>query len=517
MKTKSSLRLPFFNLPVLICFALFWTLAICAYASTITVTTTNDSGPGSLRQALVDANDSDTIAFAVTGTIGLTSGELAIDKNVTITGPGPDRLAVSGSFSTFRVFHIMPGRTVNIEGLTVTFGFAQFDVGGGILNDHAILTLTNCSVATNGAFYGGGGIYNDGAKGSATLTIIDSSVTGNGVGGSSPADGGGIYNNGAAILTISNSTISGNSAIGDLELSGGGGGIAGGGTIINSTIAGNHAALQGGGIEGGGTIINCTIRNNSAGGGENNRPGIGGGIYGGGTITNCTISGNSVFGNPFKGGGAGGGICSFGATIVNSTVSDNTVAYGDGGAIYNNGALTLGNNTFSNNSATQGGGISNGNLGSIGISNTILDGGATGENIFNQGGTISSAGYNLSSDDGGGYLSGPGDQINTDPLLGPLQDNGGPTFTHELLAGSPAIDAGDPSFTPPPWYDQRGPAFYRLRNNRIEIGSFEVQEGPAVTPTPTPTPTPTATPTPTPRPAPTTRPQPTPLPRPTPR
>jgi len=72
-----------------------------------------------------------------------------------------------------------------------------------------------------------------------------------------------------------------------------------------------------------------------------------------------------------------------------------------------------------------------------------------------------------------------------------LQDNGGPTQTHALLPGSPAIDAGDPSFVPPPWYDQRGPNFYRLRNDRIDIGSFEVQEGPAVTPTPTPRPAPT--------------------------
>ena len=62
------------------------------------------------------------------------------------------------------------------------------------------------------------------------------------------------------------------------------------------------------------------------------------------------------------------------------------------------------------------------------------------------GGTVTSLGYNLSSDDGGGYLTGPGDQINTDPLIGPLQDNGGPTFTHALLPGSPAIDAGDPNF-----------------------------------------------------------------------
>src|SRR3954452_8405809 len=63
-------------------------------ANTITVTNTNDSGPGSLRQALADANDGDTINFAVTGTIGLTSGELVIDKSITIAGPGSDQLTL---------------------------------------------------------------------------------------------------------------------------------------------------------------------------------------------------------------------------------------------------------------------------------------------------------------------------------------------------------------------------------------------------------------------------------------
>ena len=92
------------------------------------------------------------------------------------------------------------------------------------------------------------------------------------------------------------------------------------------------------------------------------------------------------------------------------------------------------------------------------IGNTILNRGASGVNIYSNGdGIVTSLGYNLSSDDGGGILTGPGDQINTDPLLGPLQDNGGPTFTHALLPGSPAIDAGDPNFTPPPFFDQRGP------------------------------------------------------------
>ena len=123
--------------------------------------------------------------------------------------------------------------------------------------------------------------------------------------------------------------------------------------------------------------------------------------------------------------------------------------------------------------------------------NTILNAGASGENIINDGGTVTSHGYNLASDDGSGELNGPGDQINTDPLLGPLQDNGGSTFTHALLKGSPAIDAGDPSFTPPPSHDQRGPCYYRVfgRSRRIDIGSVETQPRPRC-PTPRPRPTP---------------------------
>src|SRR5206468_11718407 len=108
---------------------------------------------------------------------------------------------------------------------------------------------------------------------------------------------------------------------------------------------------------------------------------------------------------------------------------------------------------------------------------------------------------------------------NTDPMLGPLQDNGGPTFTNALLPDSPAINAGDPSFTPPPFFDQRGPGFDRVASGRIDIGSFEVQ-GPTPTPTPTaspiPTPTPTATARPTATPRVTPRPPPTPRLRPIP-
>src|SRR5207302_3916995 len=101
--------------------------------------------------------------------------------------------------------------------------------------------------------------------------------------------------------------------------------------------------------------------------------------------------------------------------------------------------------------------------GMLDIGNTLLKAAASGVNLeIGKLATVTSHGYNVCSDNGGGFLNGPGDQINTEPMLGPLQDNGGPTFTHALLPGSPAIDAGDPSFTPPPYYDQRGPVFWRV-------------------------------------------------------
>ena len=94
------------------------------------------------------------------------------------------------------------------------------------------------------------------------------------------------------------------------------------------------------------------------------------------------------------------------------------------------------------------------------------------------------------------YLSRTGDQINTNPLLGPLQDNGGPTFPHALLPGSPAIDVGNPNFRSPP-YDQRGCPFDRVFNGRIDISSFETQPPHrpcAATPRPRQTPAPRPTP-----------------------
>jgi hypothetical protein len=455
-------------------------MALLAHGATITVTNTNDSGAGSLRQALIDASDGDTISFAVAGTIGLTSGELLVDKSITISGPGAGSLAMDGN-ATSLVFHIGSGKTVTISGLTITNGT------GGISNDNATLTLGNCTISGNS----GVGISN-GWYDYSTLTLSNCTVTGNSGDGISNFTG-----SGESYLQISDSVVSGNS----------GGGISNG-----AYYEGSSAGIQ---------ITNCTISGNSGVGIYNT--GYNGGA--GGEITNSTISDNGG-GISNIGSGVGGGA---GLTLSNCTISGNSSVgiYNQGGCCTSSGAgVDISNSTLSGNS---GGGIANGAPQGGWIRNTVFKAGAAGENIVNySGATIISLGYNLSSDNGGGVLTGPGDQINTDPMLGPLQDNGGPTFTHELLIGSPAIDAGDPNFTPPPFYDQRGPDFYRVMNGRIDIGSFEVQSGPPPTPTPTPTATPTPTPTPTltatatatptptstPTPTPTTTPRPHPTPRP---
>lgn len=158
-------------------------------------------------------------------------------------------------------------------------------------------------------------------------------------------------------------------------------------------------------------------------------------------------------------------------TINNSTLSSNSFA-----GIFNDGTatITITNSTLSDNE------VANISIlaGNLSIGNTIFKAAASGINLnIGKPATVTSLGYNVSSDDAGGFLLGLGDQLNIEPMLGPLHDNGGPTFTHALLPDSPAIDAGDPNFTPPPFYDQRGPVFWRVRNERIDVGSFEVQAG----------------------------------------
>jgi predicted outer membrane repeat protein len=349
-------------------------------------------------------------------------------------------------------------------------------VSGTILLTSGELQITT-SVTIDGA--GAGSLAVDGNGTFRVFDNLTSGVTISGftiTNGSAPGgNGGGIFHEGgnAATLRISDCVVSGNSA----DFGSGIFNLNGAVTVNNCTISGNVAASSGGGID------------NSASDGAANL-----------TITSSTISDNSATANDGGGilnGAAGTTLSTASLSIINSTLSGNS-ATGNGGAIANsadalpNGArATITNSTFSDNSATvDGGGIYNNASGEFEIGDTILNAGSSGATIFNTG-RATSLGYNLSSDDGGGVLTGTGDLINTDPVLGPLQDNGGPTFTHALLPGSPAIDAGDPAFVPPPNFDQRGPGFARVVNGRIDIGSFEVQV--AGTPTPSPTASPTAT------------------------
>ena len=169
MQKKHTAQSVFFNLFPRICMAVVCAGAISAHADIITVTNTNDSGPGSLRQALRVAIDGDTINFAVTGTIVLTSGGLPVNENVMISGPGKDQLSIDGN-QALLVFGIFPDKTATISGLSIRNGQA------GIWNEHGTLTVSNCAVSGNSEI----GLFNDGVP--SVLTVNNCDVSGNSFG-----------------------------------------------------------------------------------------------------------------------------------------------------------------------------------------------------------------------------------------------------------------------------------------------------------------------------------------------
>jgi hypothetical protein len=300
-------------------------------------------------------------------------------------------------------------------------------------------------------------------------------------------------------------------------------------TVTNCAISGNWAD-QGGGIYNGGSmqIASSTVSDNFIGRVFSQQTGLGGAIYNGETldISNSTITGNTAAGT-LQSGGIGGSIFNDGTLAIGNTTISGNLAGGTGafpgvggGIAIGHGNVVIRNSTINGNAADgpSGSGFG-GNVfiaeGTLEIGNTILKTDSDA-NIFNFGnqGAIISDGYNLSNDNGAGYLTAAGDQINTDARLGPLQNNGGPTFSHSLLADSPAINAGNPNFNlnnfqPPQIYDQRRPGFDRVKNGRSDIGAFEMQTA-SIRPTPPPTPTPRPTPPPSPTPPPPPTPSPTP-------
>ena len=396
---------------LLIFLATFWAWSGTAQGASLDVTKTADTDDEvcdadcSLREAIEAAISGDTINIPI-GTYTLTIGtQLTIDKDLTLNGAGSGdtviQAATSSADATSRVLSITGG-TVSISGVTVQNGNTS-DNGGGISNS-GTLTLNNSTVSDNTATDGGGGIYN---WISGTLTLADS-------------------------------TISGNSA--EFHLGGGIFNFLGNALLVNSIVTENWASASGGIYSEAGsvTLTNSTISSNTAD--------SGGGIYapsGIMTLTTSTISGNSA---SFQGGGIFNS--EFGImTLTNSTISANSASFYGGGIDIFGGTLTLNNSTvISNTAGFDGGGIRIFVAGTIQLVNTIVavNSAATGLDCF---GSPTSLGYNLIGDDTDcGYTAATGDLVGDgtdpiDPLLSPLQDNGGPTETHALLAGSPAIDA----------------------------------------------------------------------------
>jgi len=429
------------------------------------------TGPNGLKASITSSNTNgqdDTIELATNGTYVLTTRDNGLNGLPAIAPDGGHKLTIHGNGATimrstsgvptFRIFYVNSGANLTLDHLLLSNGNPGASHGGAIYNDgetnNVSLTITNCSLTGNSGDYGGA-IFNDGYQDpnfpahTATLTVANSSFSGN-----AAQHGGAIWNeSGGIIMNVSYSSFSQNTAspnsAGAIQVDGSAGTITA--SITNSTFSQNSAGDFGGAIsvDGNGgfdffgnpvggsatlTITDCTFDQNSAHRFSPTSSGFGGAI---------AMDGSN------SGGGSGHAL----VTVTNCTFNLN-LAQIDGDAIYvsQTGAGTT----------------------SLTIGNSIL---LSGDPDFNlsinnsSGGTasVTSQCHNISDDNSAGF-TGPGDQINTNPLLDPagLQNNGGPTSTIGLQAGSPAVNNGGDTIAPE--RDQRG----YLRSGTSDIGAFEL-------------------------------------------
>ncbi len=409
-----------------------------AQAADLTVTNTNNSGAGSLRQAILDATPGAIITFApsLSGQTITLASPLVINKNLAIDGSLlGSAISISGN-NTVTVMFINSFITVRIQKLIIKNGRSSENGGGIYLNTGSSLTVADTTFSANDA-------------------IVSPYAVGSG-------EGGAIYSLGT--LTVYNSTFTGNIAqrAGAISCSGGTVDISG------STFSSNTASSDIGG-DGGAIYAPCTM-----------------------SIRNSTFSSNTANHN---GGAILGDNDSSPVEVINNTFYNNAGV--SGGAVANYGLMVVNNSTFSNNNSANGGAVRVGLGGSLTLRNSILANSLAGVDCSKSDGAPAIENFNnLIESTGAGFESCGTALLTSDPALGPLQNNGGPTQTMALLVGSPAIDIGDDVTCWPA--DQRG--ITRPQGPACDLGAYEYVSS---TPTSTSTPkggstnTPTRTPTPT--------------------
>jgi hypothetical protein len=494
-------------------------------AGTVLVGNCDDSGPGSLRDAFDNAVSGDVIDLTSLGcsTITLNTGLVTSVDELTLTGPGADQLAIDGNNASRVIEHQGYGM-LTIDGLTIRNGSYVY-AGPGIYAGLApgACVLSKSSVTLTGSVIdhcsaSGWSVFGAAVDSLGALYMTDSAITGTVATAdateiSATIYGGAVYAKAAYLTrsTIDGAEISASSTAAFSGLLGGG--IFGfyGVVLDTSRVSGVTAHVsaakityaKGGGVGSPNTVImsNSTVSDNAVHG----TPGVGlSGAYtytsaigGGGvyvmtiprsaiypsSITGSTISNNAAICDGERGAytvGGGGGLGTWSPkpmTIANSTISGNSADVRGGGLYARNmGVFALANATITNNTAPEGAGIAD-TATAAGYPFAIASSIVAGNHV-----TVGSSSQDIvtvhdvtGSNDliGSANVALPGDTLGGDPLLGPLADNGGPTLTHALLSGSPAIDAGsNPADLAT---DQRGGTFIRISGAAADIGAFETQ------------------------------------------